>query len=55
MSDAPSDSDDEQVPEEYRMSGGKRPERIRRRNLITGILLLLLVATIVAISVYTRA
>ncbi len=46
---------DERVPDEYRMSRGERPERIRRRNLITGLVLVLLIATIVGITIYSRA
>jgi hypothetical protein len=48
-------SSDEDVPDEYAMSAGERPEHIRRRNLITGLLLLLLIAIFVGISVYSRA
>ena len=50
-----SEQTDRDVPEEYRMEGGDRPEAIRRRNLVTGIVLLVAIATIVAITVYSRA
>lgn len=58
MADPATTNADEQaseLPEKYRMSEGERPERIRRRNLMTGLGLLVLIATIVAITVYSRA
>lgn len=45
----------DEVPEEYRMSRGERPDRIRRRNLVTGILLLLFIAGVIGATVYSRA
>jgi len=59
MSDSPSDSspsvDADEVPDEYRMSRGERPERIRRRNLITGIALVIFIAAVIGATVYSRA
>lgn len=60
MTDAPpeqsTDSPDPgEVPEEYRMARGDRPDRIRKRNLITGLLLILLIGTIVGITIYSRS
>lgn len=60
MTDAPTDNSTEapdrsDVPDEYRMSRGQRPDRIRRRNLITGIVLVLAIATFMGITIYTRA
>ncbi|MFB6372967.1 MAG: MATE family efflux transporter, partial [Bradymonadaceae bacterium] len=37
------------------MSRGERPDRIRRRNLITGLILLVLIGTVIGITVYSRA
>lgn len=53
-SDAARDESDE-VPDKYAMSSGERPEHIRKRNLITGLLLVLLVLIFVSITVYARA
>jgi len=60
MTDAPDDQttdapDGDEVPDEYRMSRGQRPDRIRRRNLITGLVLVLAIATFMGITIYTRA
>ena len=48
------DADAGDLPEEYQVSRGERPERIRRRNRITGIVLLLVIATIIGITIYSR-
>jgi hypothetical protein len=59
MPDSSSDSsqpvDADEVPEEYRVSRGERPERIRRRNLITGIALVIFIAAVIGATVYSRA
>lgn len=59
MPDSPSDSspsvDADEVPEEYRVSRGERPQRIRRRNLITGIALVIFIAAVIGATVYSRA
>ena len=51
----PSDESESRVPDEYRMEGDERPEKVRRRNLITGLVFLLVIAVIIGITIYTRA
>lgn len=46
---APSD-----VPDEYSMEDGRRPDRIRRRNRITGLVLVLLIAAIIGATIWSR-
>ena len=50
-----SDGSDGRVPDEYRMEGDERPDNVRRRNLITGLVFLLVIGTIIGITIYTRA
>lgn len=54
MSEETTSGTDGEVPEEYAMDDGHRPDRIRRRNRITGLALALLIAIFVAITIYTR-
>lgn len=43
------------VPDEYSMEEGRRPDRIRRRNRITGLLLLLFIAAIIGATIWSRS
>jgi len=55
----PDDSDqprpDGVLEDAYSMDEGRRPDHVRRRNRITGLVLLVLIAAVVAATVWSRA
>jgi len=46
---------DADLPDEYAMEDGSRPEQIRRRNRITGLVLVLLIVAIVGATIWSRS